>query len=291
MIVLEAVILVIGFTISIVTLFTKKLERNNKVKKILAGLYLFVCALSVLILVLNSSNDENNSFTLFQELNEIGNAIEIQSDSIHLILNKTHILYRSLDSININTKHIIEQRERSQKVFQEQNMILEKSNDLTQKKINAEKPNIVVYGSEVKFTSIDSLKSECDIVYENIGKRTASNFSNKIIFVFKNKNGEYFIHGETGDPPSNNDRFIYPGSVITTTSHINLGYEQILNLTSGGTIIITCEYYDEILDKRESKEYRFEFTNNWSGNNILKNENTLEEKGLDNYLKKKNIPH
>jgi len=47
MIILEALLLVIGLVISLVTLMTKKLESNNKVKKVLATFYISACVLSV----------------------------------------------------------------------------------------------------------------------------------------------------------------------------------------------------------------------------------------------------
>jgi len=285
MIGLELIVIIIGFIISLVTLMTRNLESNNKVKKWLAGLYILVCVVSGLLLILNLNNDEKSSFKLFQELSEIGGAIELQSDSVQLILKETVKLNYRLDSLNKITKYSIEQRERSQKVFQEQNKILEKSNELTQKRIYGERPEIVVFGQEINFKSIDSSKSVCTIVFTNNGKRTASNFSNKVVFAFKNKDGNYFYLRETVDPPNINGSFIYPATVKNTLSNINMGFEQIKNLTSGGTIIIYYKYYDEILDKYEPKECRFEFTNNWSGTNIIKNEDTTEEKGLDDFLK------
>jgi hypothetical protein len=285
MIVLEFVIIIIGFIISLVTLMTKSLESNTKVKKRLAGLYILVCVVSGLILILNSKNDEKSSLRLFKELSEVGDAVEFQSDSIRLILIETVKLSHKLDSNNKITKYIIEQREKNQKVFQEQNKILEKTNELTQKRIYSERPEVVVYASETKFESIDSAKSVCVIDFRNHGKRTASNFVNNILFAFKNKDGNYIGLVETSGPTHINETSISPGTFLRKLIDINLGFVQIKNLTSGGTIIIYYKYYDEILDKYESKENRFEFTNDWSSNTTLSNEDATKEKGLNDLLK------
>jgi hypothetical protein len=290
MIVFESVIIVIGFIISIIILTTKNIEGNNKFKKYLAGLYILVCIASVSLLISKSINNKNSSLKLFQELSEIGIAVEIQKDSIQLILRKTALLYNKLDSINKNTEHIIKQREISQKVFEEQNKILEKTNELTQKRMNAEKPEVIVYGNQISFKSIDSSKSECQIIFYNNGKRTASRFSNITFFAFKNKDGIYFHHKKTEDPPTKNESIIPAYSEKKTISQIDLSFDQVKNLTSGGTIIIYYKYYDELLNIYEPKECRFEFSNNWHGNNILKNENLLEEKGLIEYLRKIKSP-
>jgi hypothetical protein len=285
MIGLELVIIIIGFIISLVTLMTKNLESNNKVKKYLAGLYILVCIASGLILILNSKNDEKSSLKLFQGLSEIGNAVELQSDSIQLVLTETVKLNNRLDSINKNTKYIIEQREKSQKVFQEQNKILEESNILTQKRIYSERPEVVVYGSEIKFESIDSAKSVIAINFINLGKRTASNFLNNVVLAFKNKDGNYIGLVEIPGPTQINENSMSPGTSVRKLVNINLGFEQIKNQTSGGTIIVYYKYYDEILDKYESKENRFEFTNDWSSNTTLSNEDATKEKGLNDLLK------
>jgi hypothetical protein len=241
---------------------------------------------SGLILYLNSKNDEKSSLKLFQELSEIGDAFEIQSDSIRLILAETVKLNHKLDSNNKITKYIIEQRERSQKVFQEQNKILEKSNELTQKRIYSERPEVVVYATEIKFESIDSAKSVIAIDFINLGKRTASNFLNNVVLAFKNKDGNYIGLVETPGPTHINETTISPSTSLRKLVNINLGFEKIKNLTSGGTIVVYYKYYDEILDKYESKESRFEFTNDWS-NNYITNEDAIKEKGLDDLLKNK----
>lgn len=286
MMVFALLIIIIGFIISLVTLLTKKLENNNKVKKFLAGLYILLCVVSGLLLILNSINDKKSSFKLFKELSEIGSSVKLQSDTLQLVLTQTVKLSHRLDSNNIITKNIIEQRERSQKFFQEQNRILEKSNELAQKRIYAERPEIVVIGSEIIFKSIDSSNSVILINFRNMGKRTASKFLNRIVLAVKNKDGNYSGLTEIPEQQSINSSFINSASYIEQRINLNLGFEQIKNLISGGTIIIYYKYYDEILNDYEHKETRFDFTNDWYGNNILNNEDATKEKGLDDYLKR-----
>lgn len=279
-------IIIIGFIISLVTLLTKKLENNNKVKKFLAGLYILLCVVSGLLLILNSINDKKSSFKLFKELSEIGSSVKLQSDTLQLVLTQTVKLSHRLDSNNIITKNIIEQRERSQKISQEQNKILEKSNELAQKRIYAERPEVVVIGSEIIFKSIDSSNSVILINFRNMGKRTASKFLNRVVLAVKNKDGNYSGLTEIPEQQSINSSFINSASYIEQRINLNLGFEQIKNLIPGGTIIIYYKYYDEILNDYEHKETRFDFTNDWYGNNILSNEDATKEKGLDDYLKR-----
>lgn len=290
MILLEALLLVIGLVISLVTLMTKKLENNNKVKKILATFYISACVASVFLLFSKSMNNGDYSLKLFQELSKIGDAVELQTDSIQSILIRTANLYCRLDSINRNTKFIIEQRERNQKIFEEQNKILVKSNELTNKKLFGERPEIAIPGTEITFRSVDSMNSECLIKCYNIGKRSAINLTDKIIFVYKDKNGIYYKHGLTEDDGViKSDNSLPYESVRTSRIGVKMGFEQIKSLTSGGSIIICLSYFDEITDEQISKEIRFEFTNDLSGENIIRNGTANQEKGLDEYLKKKNL--
>jgi hypothetical protein len=286
MMVFALLIVIIGFIISLVTLLTKKLENNNKVKKFLAGLYILLCVVSGLLLILNSINDKKSSFKLFKELSEIGSSVKLQSDTLQLVLTQTVKLSHRLESNNIITKNIIEQRERSQKISQEQNKILEKSNELAQKRIYAERPEVVVIGSEIIFKSIDSSNSVILINFRNMGKRTASKFLNRVVLAVKNKDGNYSGLTEIPEQQSINSSFINSASYIEQRINLNLGFEQIKNLISGGTIIIYYKYYDEILNDYEHKETRFDFTNDWYGNNILSNEDATKENGLDDYLKR-----
>lgn len=285
--ILELLIIIIGFAISIVTLMTKSLESNNKVKKLLAVLYILVCLVSGIILILNSINDKKSSLKLFKVLGEIDSSVKFQSDTVQLILTETVKLSHRLDSNNIITKNIIEQREKSQKISQEQNKILEKSNELTQKRIYAERPEVVVIGSEISFKSIDSSNSVISINFRNMGKRTASKFINRVVLAVKNKDGNYSGLIEIPEKQSLNGSFINAATYIDQQIKLNLGFEQIKNLFSEGTIIIYYKYYDEILNDYEQKEIRFDFTNDWNGNNILSNEDATKEKGLDDYLKDK----
>lgn len=284
--VFELLLLFIGFIISIVTLFTKKLESKNTVKKILAGLYIVVCVVSTIVLFSKSSNDKEGRLILFHELSNINNSVRLQSDTLQLILTETVILNHSLDSLNRITKNIIEQREKSQKIYQEQNKILERSNELTYKRIYGERPEVVVYNSEIEFIPKDSISSGISIKFRNIGKRTASKFWSRTYFAFKNKVGIYTFLIDFPGQQSMNDIFINSGSSAEEQIGVTWGFEQIKNQTSGGTIIIKYKYYDEILNNTEQKETRFEFNNDWSIKNKIFNENSLQEKGLDIFLKK-----
>jgi len=235
-------------------------------------------------------NKGDYSLKLFQELSKIGDAVELQTDSIQSILIRTANLNYRLDSINRNTKFIIEQRERSQKIFEEQNKILEKSNELTSKKLFGERPEITIPGTEITFISIDSLNTECRINCYNIGKRSAINLTDNVIFVFKDKNGIYYKHGLTEDDGiSKSDNSLANGSARISRIGVKMGFEEIKSLTSGGSIIVYLSYFDEITDEQISKEIRFEFTNDLSGRNVIRNGTANQEKGLDEYLKKNNL--
>jgi hypothetical protein len=287
----EIILLFLGLVISLLNIFVKNTDKKPIAKNTLSVLYIFVCVLSIIVLFSNITTDKSNKLKLYTKLEGITKTVSFKSDSIIDILNDT--TNSKLDSITKRTSELIVQRERSQKVFEEQNKLLEKSNQLTQTRILFEKPNIIINEAGIMFKRMDSTKSNCIIPFQNIGKRDATKFLDIIIFAFKNKKGYYFFH-----QPYNNGLNGYGGTVIhsdeqlITTSVFPFSLDYINENTTGGTIVIYYKYYDEELEVYKGEEARIDFNNKINNKIVYDNIKTgdpNDEIGLDEFLKSHNV--
>lgn len=291
MIYFEITLLLLGFTISIITLSREGKEEKRKLKKILSFAYVTFCLISIVLVTIKYTSSQKSDNKLFKSLGDIEGTINIQSDKLISLLDKTIDLNHKMDNIASKTEIAIKQREKSLKIFEEQNKLLEKSNKLNELKILNDSANVEIYGATINFLPIDSTKYKYVIPFYNTGKRNATRFSDLIVFVFKNKNGIYFRHELTTSAYREGGKSISPSSNNTATSIINLDKDYIKRQTSGGTLVICYRYYDDVLKKYYTPESRFEFNNNWNQNiyNILNEGKPTSEIGLNEYLLKNNI--
>jgi hypothetical protein len=279
--ILEIILIILGLSSSLIDVFT---DRNLRIKKFLPYIYIGVCLISIIVLLITNINNTNDKGLLFEKLGKIESKV-LKTESI--ISNLTS-MSNKLDSITDKTTNIINQREKNQKVLEEQNKLLEKSNQFIQDKILNDKPKIIVPENEIKFRAIDSTKSECEINFYNNGKRDATRFIDVIFFIFKNKNGDYFFH-----QPYNNSLNKYGGINIHVSEHLSthsafpFDFNYIKTMTSGGTIIIYCSYFDEQLKTYTKEEFRIDFSNKWDSHkksDIVDVGCPQNEKGLNKYI-------
>lgn len=131
MILLEFIIIAIGLAISLMSLKKAKTNERNYPKRILSGSYISLCILSFILILMKSEDAEESGLKLFKSLNTIEKVITAQSDTLITLIDSINVIKRRVDNIVQKTEEAIIQREESQKIFDEQNRLLEKSNELT----------------------------------------------------------------------------------------------------------------------------------------------------------------
>jgi hypothetical protein len=254
MILLELFIIVIGLAISLMSLKKVKPNETNSTKRILAVLYISLCILSFILIVIKSEDTEESGFKLFNSLNKLEKVITSQSDNLITLIDSINAIKGRMDNIVKKTEEAIVQREISQTIFDAQNRLLEKSNELTQKQIEDAKPKVHVYTEYITFSELDTSKTQQRIVFKNEGKRIAQNVEYQIVSVLKNKiDNKYFFHNTSLSLIPE----IYPSTMSVSTSQLPLRYQDILAGTNGGIIIITMRYFDELLHYKTEKQLIF----------------------------------
>jgi len=248
MIVLEFILLLVGLIISVVTIIKTDIEKNPRLKKILAGLYLLVFVISVVVLLTNKSDENQSELKLFKSLGSINDSISIQSDSINLILGRTLELNKKLDSINIKTAEAINQREKSYKEFIKQNQLLNKANELTEKQIIEGKPELEVFTYNVKFSKLDTLNTKLEIAFSNTKERPALNFKHNDLIVFKFKKDKDFEKYALFKS-DNVGRKIFKSNPVNVTHTFTIGMDNLIDQFEKGYILTSFSFYDEILDQ------------------------------------------
>jgi hypothetical protein len=280
MIFLEILLLLIGLIISFVSLIKLETKKNFIAKRILSISYIFLFLLSAILIIIKYEDTKKSGLELFDTLHNIEKVISMQSDTL---LNKTKELKQRLDKIVNKTEEAIIQREKSQKIFLEQNEILDKSNKLTQKQLEEGRPNVATYTTHITFSSSDSITTLCRIVFRNEGKRLAAKFRPRIIFLFKQKNNIDFKHIVSKYLITE----IFPSAMLIDKSYLPFKYNDIISSTNGGTVIILLNYYDELLDEYLDKEFLFSI--DILDNKIQINKENFKTTGLLDYLKQNRI--
>lgn len=254
MVLLEAILLLVGLIISLVTLI--KLESSKKVltKRVLSISYILLFIVSIILIIFKYEDTEESALQLFESLNNIEKVITTQSDTLITILGKTDELKKRIDTIVTKTENAIIQREQNQKIFLKQNEILDKSNQLTQRQIDDAKPNVTTYTPHITFSSIDSNETTCRIVLTNEGQRVASQLKHRMIYLLKKKEDDnYFKHYIS--PTELNE--IFPSKMLVVNNFLPIDYKDILSNTNGGTLIILFNYYDELTNDYFEKQFIF----------------------------------
>ena len=250
MIILESIILLIGLFISLLSLQKQDSKRKNTPKRVLAFSYITLFIVSIIVILIKSEDSTKSGLKLFNTLHNI----EKQSDTLVTLLDSISVLKNRMDIIFSKTEEAIIQREKSQKIFDEQNKLLEKSNELTQKQIEDAKPEVTVYTEHITFSYVDSLKTQKRIVFTNEGERTAQKFRSKEVIVFKSKiDDKYFYYHLS----NSDDSEIYPSKMLVSTDIIPVNYKEIFEKTNGGVIVISIRYFDELLLNKIDKQLIF----------------------------------
>jgi len=262
MIFFEATLFIIGFIISFITLIQKDIEKNKKAKRNLAFLYISICVISIVILVYKNLHERENNPLLFETLGKIESSVDVQTDTMLVVLKRTIGLGNKLDSINDKTEEAINQRKRNQKVFIEQNRMLKKANELTEKRIRNESPYIEVLTHDVTFSPKDEIYTRLGIIYTNLKMRSALKLESEVFIILREIKGN-----DLGDFYNSQDKVlrpIYNGHQIISNHTIVIKYEDLLQVADGGLIQITVKFYDDILDEYfyYDLNYRMKVENN-----------------------------
>jgi len=262
MIFFEATLFIIGLIISFITLIQKNIEKNKKAKRNLAILYILICIISIVILVYKNFHERENNPLLFETLGKIESSVDVQTDTMLVVLERTIELGNKLDSINDKTEEAINQRKRNQKVFIEQNRMLKKANELTEKKIKNERPYIEVLTHDITFNPKNGVDTELGIIYTNLKMRSALELESEIFIILRdikeNDWGDFYTRQYGVLRP------IYSGHQIKTSNTIEIKYEDLLKVSNGALLQITVKFYDDILDEYSYYDlnYRLKVENN-----------------------------
>lgn len=262
MIFFEATLFIIGLIISFITLIQKDIEKNKKAKKNLAILYILICVISIVILVYKNFHEKENNPLLFDTLSKIESSVDVQSDTMLVMLKRTIELGNKLDSINDKTEEAINQRKQNQKVFIEQNRMLKKANELTVKRIRNESPYIEVLTHDITFSPEDETHTRLEIIYTNLKIRSALKLESEVFIILRdikvNDWGDFYTcqYGVL--------RPIYSGHQIKSSNTIEIKYEDLLKVANGALLQITVKFYDDILDEYfyYDLNYRLKVENN-----------------------------
>ena len=260
MIILEFLILLIGLFIAFLSPPKQASKKKNNSKRGLGILYIVLCTISVILIIIKSEDAEESGLKLFNSLSTIEKVVTSQSDTLITLIDSINAIKGRMDNIVKKTEAAIIQREKSQQIFDEQNKLLERSNELTQKQIEDAKPKVHVYTEHITFSAIDTTKTQQRIVFTNDGKRIAQNVAYQIVSLFKNKaDDQYFYHYVSLSLIPE----IYPEKMVVSTNQLPLRYQDILAGTNGGIIIITMRYFDELLFNKTEKHliFRIEIDN------------------------------
>jgi hypothetical protein len=262
MIYFEATLFILGLIISLVTLIQKDIEKNKKTKKVLAFFYILICIISICILVYKNFHEKENNPILFETLGKIESSVNVQSDTILVMLERTIELGKKLDSINNKTEEAINQRKQNQKVFIEQNKMLKKANEFTEKRIRDESPYIEVLTHDITFSPKDEIYTRLGIIYTNLKIRSALKLESEVFIILRDIKGN-----DLGDFYNSQDKVlrpIYNGHQIISNHTIVIKYEDLLQVADGGLIQITVKFYDDILDEYfyYDLNYRMKVENN-----------------------------
>jgi hypothetical protein len=282
MIILEIVLLILGLIISIITLVRNDIKKNPLLKKGLSSLYILLCVVSIIILITKNSNDIKNNIKLFETLGEIETLVDIQSDSIRLVLEKTSRLNEKLDSINNKTEEAIIQREQSQKIFTEQNRILKKANELTQKQLIEESPFVEIFTNSVIFELTDSIKTQFNLTFANTKNRIANKFQHSELIVFKDKQkNQYYSHLLL--PTDGINRMIQKNHPVSAKKTLNINYDDFLKIADESVLLTSIKFYDELLGENKYYELIFEIEVK-EGNVVVNLEKPNFKKDVQNYM-------
>ncbi len=265
-------------------LFKSDSNQKFNIKRVLSFSYITLLILSVVLIVLKYNDTEKSGLKLFESINTIEKVIEAQNDRIYAFLDSTEVLKKRMDNIINKTKEAIIQREKSQKIFSEQNEILERSNKLTQKQIEEGKPEITTYTPHITFVANDSITTLARIVFTNEGKRIAKNFKIKIIYAFKEKNNDnYYKPIISNENPVD----IYPSKMIVITNNLAFSYQDLLSKSNGGFLLMILSYYDELIDNYTANKLIFSLHIGNDNIKIFKESSIPKE--LEEYLVKSKI--
>ena len=284
MIFLEIFILLIGLIISFLSLIKQEPTKKINTKKILAISYIMLFILSVILLGVKTDDSEKSGLILFKAISTLEEDIIAQTDTLNSRLDSLSLLNKKMDDLVGKTEEAIIQREQNQKVFDEQNRLLEKSNELTQKQIEDAKPEVTVYTEHITFSYVDSLQTQKRIVFTNEGERIAQKFRSKDIIVFKSKIDDkyFYYHLSYSD-----DSEIYPSKMLVSTDIIPVNYQEIFEKTNGGIVIISIRCIDELLLNNIEKQLVFRVQIDHDKIKVFKESSV--PLALEEYLFKNNI--
>ena len=287
MIILEIILLLLGLIISIITLVRNDIEKNPLLKNGLSGLYILLCFVSIIILTSKNSNDTKNRIYLFETLGEIEVLVDIQSDSIKLVLEKTVSLSEKLDSINRKTEEAIIQREQSQKIFTEQNRILKKANELTEKQLIEESPFVEVFTNNIVFELVDSIKTQFNLTFTNTKNRIAYRFQHSELIIFKDKKMNQF-NSHLLLPTDGIKRMIQKNHPVSAKKTLNFKYKDFIKIADESLLLTSIKFYDELLGEFKSYEFIFEIKV-LEGKVTVNLEKPTLKKGIQNYMNINNL--
>ncbi len=288
MIILEVIILLIGLSISLLSLPKKDSKRKNTSKRVLAFFYISLFIISIIVIIIKSQEVEESGLKLFKSLNSIEKVITTQSDTLITLIDSINAIKVRMDNIVRKTEEAIIQREQSQKIFDEQNRLLEKSNDLTQKQFEDSKPDVITYTGDITFAANDSISTKTTIVFRNEGKRVASEFKTNYALAFKTKiDSKYSYKFFSSSNSKQSD--IYPTDPIvglTLTDEFPIPFDTILRNSTEGLIIISIRYIDKLFNNVIEKKLIFRLQIDKERIKVFK-ENTIPKELEEDMLQNK----